>query len=162
MATVVQLASQGALVKMKGNLRPHEQPNRAMYASHEVIEWFKTTLPKAKSDGVIPGALKPSHQVAAKIHAFVVGEDMAGELEPHVMRPEDKAIWVIKTADVRLYGWFTDTCIFVIVCAALKNMLEEEKTLYDEMVQRSAAFREQLDLDHPKYVEGSLEDVCRV
>jgi len=162
MATVVELAKDGHLYKMKGNLRSHEVPERTMYASKEVITWFKETLKYAVSDQVIEGSLTPVQQAMSITHAFVSGDSLEEELEPHIMEPKDEGIWVIRTPDLRLYGWFWKPRIFILVSADIKANLEENKELYDEHVQTCCEFRKNLDLDEPKTEFGDLNHVAGI
>ena len=76
------------------------------------------------------------------------------------MKPEDHGIWSIRTHDLRLYGWFYEKAIFILAAIEEKQELKENPSKYDAAVSKCVKFRDELDLDEPKTIFGSWDDVC--
>jgi hypothetical protein len=65
----------------------------------------------------------------------------------------DEGVWELKTADVRLFGWFHQFDCFVGVVIDLKYRVQEYK-LYSGYMGEVIRFRDNLDLDEPKFIPG--------
>jgi hypothetical protein len=105
MATVQQLETRGELVGIEVELDPDEEPQRLIYALPSVIEWMDDVLPGLETDGYIPGANRPIEQAEAQFYSFVSGKTTF-EMPPHPMRPEEHGVWVLRTHDLRFFGFF--------------------------------------------------------
>lgn len=158
MASPSELVESKELVKMGGNLLPHEQPLRTMYALPGVKRWILEILPSIESDGHVPGALTPMQQAAVQVHDFIAGKNPEDWMVPKLLRPHKNAVWELRTPDLRLFGWFWRKRVFVL--SSIDSALNC-KTLsgYTPHINLADQMRERLALDEPKYIEGSLSDV---
>lgn len=113
MSTLEECVRANLLVKLGGNLRPHQQEHRLLVMGAEALKDMRERLPLMKTDGFIEGADSPLNQAAALIHLFISGEDF-DEPVPHQMSPLGQGVWRLRTADLRFDGWFPQTNFFVI------------------------------------------------
>lgn len=128
---------------------------RRLYAPPEVIEWMRTVLISAKTDGFTMGAASPKEQVAVLCHRFVAGHEFDWPV-PHPMRPEEAGIYRFRTDDVRLNGWFPEKCCFVIGSAGLKA---GHSTMGDdELRDQAITVRERLQVNGGAYLTGDYND----
>lgn len=158
MATAQQLEAQKILVSIEVELDPDEIPQRWIYGLPRVYDWMKNVLPGLETDGYIPGANRPDEQVDALLYSLISGRS-AFEMPPHSMDPEAHGVWELRTHDVRFFGFFWRKGVFIATAVDTKSNCEKHK-LYTGYRNECVFKRNQLDLDSPKFVEGSnLEDV---
>lgn len=157
MATLAELCERGELVMVGGGLEPYEQPMRLLYASPKVIDWFEHVLPDLEPV-IDEGRQSPLEQVHDLLHDYVVGADMSYWARSHSMTPEEQGFWELKSPDVRLFGWFVASCKFVIACSGSKADILTYG-LNEGYKNQAFWFRDQLDLDEPKYVLGDYSNV---
>ncbi len=152
MATLGYLALQGKLKKHDADLEAWEQPIRFVYFSLEADAWIANTLISAQSDH--GNNRSPFEQVEAMLHEFIVRKVIAYGSRYHPLDPIGHYVWELKTPDVRLIGWFARRGVFVVVCGRLKCELKPAK-LVSPCVNNVVWFRNQLDLDVPKWIVGA-------
>lgn len=157
MPTVSEALKTRVVVPIGGNLKPHQQPTRLLLTSQEVIEWMKAVLPKAKSDGVYPGAASPLEQAAGLFNRFVAGDDFQDPL-PHPMRPTEQGIYRLRTPDVRMDGWFPEKCCFVIGAIELTQNCKRQRGLDDQLRDLAINLRTTLQINNGTYLTGSYND----
>ena len=148
MATLATLASSGAIIRHDPNLEIDEQPVRFAYLSPAAQTWCLTVLPGMTRDRGRNET--PFEQV---LFEFTVGRPMAYDVAYKKLDPLGQHVWELKTADVRLIGWFARKGCFVIVCAEMKRQLRQAR-LYRPLIDATVAFRASLDLDLPKEITG--------
>jgi hypothetical protein len=128
-----------------------------LYLFPHVRDWMRDTLPDLEPF-FDHGRLSPIEQVDALLHDFIVDEDLAYYERSHSMRPETPGVWELKSPDIRLFGWFKSRRVFVVgeADSAFRCKQYELYTGYrNSVVWR----RENLDLDEPKFILGSYDDV---
>lgn len=157
MATVNELCETGDLIKIGGGLDADEQPERLLFAFPHVIEWLDTVLPDLEP-AFHEGKLDPIDQADDLMHDFVSGADFSFYEKSHSMEPREPGVWELKTADLRIFGWFASKSVFIV--AAIDTAFRcKQHGLYagyrNEVVWR----RGQLNLDEPKFIQGEYEDV---
>lgn len=152
MATLTTLVAGGSLVRYEADLDCDEQPARYVYLAREVDAWFSCGLPKSSMDR--DRQITPYEQVEQALYEFVVGRPLTYGYHYHPLNPIGHYVWELRTADVRLIGWFVRKATFLIVCGRLKRELLKPK-LYTPCVQQSLWFRNNLDLDVPKAITGA-------
>lgn len=157
MPTLEELAANGSLVRIGGNLRSYQQGMRRLYAVPEVVDWMRKVLPTATSDGHVLGASHPREQLMDLCNRFVSGEEMVAPL-PHPMRPNDLGIYRFKTADLRLNGWFPEKFCFVIGSIELKSNCVNDPSLDDALRDRAAHHRDALQANGGAYLLGDYHD----
>jgi len=151
MSTIVQLAADEALIKLDPGLGWREQEQRLIHAFPKVIGWLDEVLPGAASQWNIE--LSPAEQLDELLGCFCRGENLLYERQVRPLRHLGEGVWEIKTADLRLFGWFHARDCFI--CTAIDlAMRVKEINLYRGYAQEAVRMREALDLDEPKYIEG--------
>jgi hypothetical protein len=95
----------------------------------------------------------PQQQVDARLAGFVAGEPLAFNSEFNILRPWKHGVWELKTADVRIFGWFAKKDCFVGVVMHDATYVKAHD-LYQGLVGEVVRFRDSLDLDEPKFVKG--------
>lgn len=157
MSTLSELADGAQLVRLGGGLVPPEQSQGRLYAFPHVIEWFENVLPGLEAD-MGDGRQSPIEQLDDLIHDFVAGANLGYYERSHSMRPEDPGVWELKTPDLRLFGWFNARLTFVVaeIDTAFRCKTHGLYAGYRGSVVRR---RDALDLDEPKFITGTYDDV---
>ena len=155
MSTIDSLVLREKLIKIGGNLKSHQQPCRRLYSTTDVIEWIKTTLPEAQTDGYIETNYSPLEQVVKLVNLFVSGESFESPL-PHSMIPKENGIYRLRTTDVRLDGWFPLKASFIIGAIELKSDTVK-KGLDKKMIEKCISVRKELNLNE-EYLIGNYND----
>ena len=150
MATLEQLVALGKLKKHEPDLEANEQPVRFVYLSPDAAAWAEGPLQTANHIG---RNLSPYEQAELVLYNFVKGRPLAYGSGYHPLDPLPKWIWELKTADVRLIGWFARRATFVVACGAFKRNLLK-RAHYTPHIEHAVSFRHGLDLDPPKAVTG--------
>ena len=155
MATILELEKAGALFKYDAVLGRRQQEFRRLYASKRLMRWMQTDLMAAGSTWKIEST--PAEQLDAILNVFVSGEVLTFSDNFRPLRPIGESVWEIKTADVRIFGWFPMLDCFVGVVADLAQRVKEIG-LYAGYRGEVIRFRNKLDLDEPKFLPGELPD----
>jgi hypothetical protein len=156
MATLRELCQRRVLHMVDPQLSWREQQTRAVYATTEVMEWLVKELPNEVSNWNID--VFPEDQVAALIADFCAGKELHVVHQVRIIKHIDCGVWELKTADIRLFGWFH--CRDVFVCTGVDSAWRiKEQRLYSQYRDNSVAIRNTLDLDEPKHVTGSDYDL---
>jgi len=96
-------------------------------------------------------------QASALAEIFVSGETLTYSRQFKPLNHLGEGVWELKTADIRLFGWFPMRDVFVTYCADEAWRVKEYK-LYRGYVNEVVQFRNVLPLDEPKFVEGENPD----
>lgn len=156
MATIQELCRDRQLELLEVDLDPHELPQRLVYALPRVLIWMESTLPTLTTDGYVPGASTPTEQAENLLYQFIVGKPIKS-MPPKCMRPEGDGVWELRTHDLRFFGWFWRKSIFVV--SAIDTKARCLKGYYHGFRCQAERDRNNLDLDPPKFINGSLDDV---
>lgn len=150
MATLEHLVSIGKLKKHDPDLEHTEFPERHVYLAPGADAWFVSMLGNAMR---IRGRnLTPVEQVEQFLYDFVRGVPI-NHFQRKKLDPFGLHVWELKTADVRLFGWFARKKHFVVACGEMKmNLLAAN--LYKPHIAAVVSFRGCLDLDDPKTLTG--------
>lgn len=151
MATLAELDLVGSIFKIDPGLDPAVQPERLIYASPRLVHWIDQTLHQLVSDLGVESS--PLEQVGILFEEFCSGEELAVGPRFHVMRPAVASVWELKTPDIRIFGWFALRDHFV-ACAADTADRCKRHDLYSGYRTETINFRNQLDLNEPKFVAG--------
>ena len=154
MATLQRLAARGDLERVEVELGA-AQPFRLLYGSPRFIRWLGETAPQLKRDW--HGRLSPDEQLYDLLRRFLSGGRLEYGHDLHELEPLEHDVWELKTTDVRIFGWFPGKCEFVAVSADLKKSIMDSG-LYPGYRDEVVKFRDQLDLDEPKYQLGASYD----
>jgi hypothetical protein len=160
MATVVQLTDAGLLHKFDPVLDPDEQELRLLHTSDKLKGWLENALPNLTSQWDIETS--PLEQLDALIAIYAEGLPLVFERQFKAfhrkpIEPAGDGVWYLKTADLRVFGWFWKKDCFIGVVA---DTAERVKTypLYQGYRGEVIRFREALDLDEPKFIPGEDPD----
>ncbi len=151
MATVLELAEQGILVKYDPHLAPTVQELRQIFVTPNVRDWLTQQLPTMNSSWNLEAS--PLEQFDALAEEFCAGKVLKIDWQLKSLNHLGDGIWELKTADVRLFGWFPARDCFI---AADADTAERVKThnLYRGYSGQVARKRDQLALNEPKFVPG--------
>jgi hypothetical protein len=155
MATIMQLEKSGVLSKLDAQLSHRQQEFRCFYASQPLVHWFRNDLLAASSQHNIEQS--PAEQVDALLEVYCSGEELVYERSFRDIKPIGSGVWELKTADVRVFGWFCKRDVFVGVAADFKWRILQHR-LYAGYRDRVLRFIAGLDLDEPKCLIGGVED----
>ncbi|MBS1060739.1 hypothetical protein [Gluconobacter sp. Dm-44] len=123
---------------------------REIWATPNFLHWFGKELEQITPDD--PDDPTPIAQVYAKFHRFCEGRKMVYPHDIRNLRPVHKAVWELKTTDVRLFGWFPSRNCLILHSGADANFLhaasEEDRWLpYVDAIEQYI-----LELDNPAIV----------
>lgn len=155
MATLAALCGDdGPLFKLDPVLDPYDagaQEERLIYASQRFRDWILQTLPTLGSTWNLEEL--PDQQLDALFQVFTSGEMLTHVHQFKCLNPIGEGVWELKTADIRIFGWFHAMDCFVAVVADTKqNILDHG--LYAGYRGTVVHYRNQLNLDEPKFVVG--------
>jgi hypothetical protein len=157
MATLLELERQGFLVRYDPELEARVLEQRQLYLSKVAEKWLEKVLPNLESQWDTTES--PLEQVDDLLAKFSSGGPLSHGRQFHVMHPIAQGIWELKTADVRMFGWFVaKDCFILSNCESahrLKNTKPNQPSAYSRNVAAAASFRGILNLDEPKFLEGS-------
>lgn len=151
MATVVELDVRGDLCRYDPNLRAGEQEFRCLYGSPRFVGWVQNDLPNLGSTWGIDQS--PTEQFDAYMEIFASDEPLyfGWAFKPLVHLAD--GVWELKTADLRIFGWFSAKDCFIAYVADTKERIRLHR-FYNGYAQETLRFRTQLDLNEPKFVLG--------
>jgi len=164
MATSENLRSlevDGDLIKITVKLDPRQQVDRRIYVVPSVRDYMRDTLRGLPVTQM--SEFPPRVQVLNLLKKFISGGRLyygdGGEIRD--LKPLEYDVWELKTADMRLIGWFCMRDIFICTAIAEKFRLVENG-LYGAYIQEAVRTRNEMKLDEPKSIEGGLEYVISV
>jgi hypothetical protein len=109
-------------------------------------------LPTLQSDRNVE--TEPVGQFDDLVAVFCAGETLSYDTQFKPLNYVENGIWELKTADLRIFGWFPAKDCFIGVIADTKARILEYH-LYNAYANVEVApFRNQLDLNEPKFVAG--------
>lgn len=152
MSTLAELDQQGALHKLDPQLGPREQEERLIYASPKFAKWVADELPGLGSDRALE--VLPAGQLDALFADFTRGKALTYDHQFKPLHPRSESTWELKTADLRIFGWFACMDCFIAVVATTKAFILEHEGIVAGYVGEVVRFRNLLDLDPPKLIEG--------
>lgn len=153
MATIIQLTlpPEEKLVKLEAQLEAREQEFRAIYVSQKLRERLCNDLPAWRSQWNLSET--PQEQVSALVSRFISGEGLIFDYNFNVLHPYKDGVWELKTADVRLFGWF-HKCDCFVGAFIDETWRIKQHDLYAGYRGEVIRFRNALDLDEPKFIPG--------
>lgn len=151
MATLSELITAGDLHKYDPELPPDELELRMFLASERMAKWVVETLPGLECDQ--DRQLTPEQEFSALMENFCGGTVLEIPRDFHPMRPVGQGIWELRTIDLRFFGWFPVKDVFIAVSAHTAKRVKD-LDIYPGLVSEAATFRDRLNLDPPKFIEG--------
>lgn len=155
MSTIPNLILAGSLLKIDAELNYDEQEVRCIYATPRAAGWLTQTLPVLVSKWDLE--VTPQEQIADLLGLFCSGGKLEHGRRFHCLQPIGSGIWELKTPDTRLFGFFHRQDCFILTDADDATRVKKVG-LYRGYVEQGVRFREALDLDEPKHIEGDKPD----
>lgn len=151
MATVLELGDAQLLFKLDPELEPQEQEWRCIYLSPRLRAWIGDELPtlEAKWESEIDCV----QQLDAFVEVYCSGERLNLPEHLHPIAHVKDGIWVLKTPDLRIFGWFHAKDCFIGWRAEHADHVKKHD-LYHGLAGETAHFRDQLELTEPKFIPG--------
>lgn len=151
MATVLELVLVQKLFKVDAALEPTEQEWRMVHASPRFKERLDDDLLHWESQW--QQELSPAQQLDALLEQFCSGETLTYEWRFRPLNHIKDGIWELKTPDLRIFGWFWKIDCFI--ASAIDTAFKVKSyNLYAGYAGEAERFRDQLDLNEPKFVPG--------
>lgn len=159
MATLEELERTNRLSRYRPKRLKRDQfEERQLWFYSEAVEWLMNEV--SGMEPFYSGDLRPSLQANALLKQFVLGEPFEHKRMFWKMRPDTKDVFELKTADLRMFGWFVRPKVFVVAEYATFEQTHAAKGIHEYYRDRVVAKREALPLDDPKCVVGAgPEDV---
>ena len=146
------MIADGLLLRWEVVLSPRQQIERVLLLVPRLHDRLDEALAVGSTWNIEE---TPAQQLDALTAVLVSGEPLAfgWQFKPLLYVPNLDGVWYLKTADVRLFGWFPCRDYFIatsVVVADLAKRLHLDRP-FGEEVER---VREALPLDEPKFVPG--------
>lgn len=155
MATLIELIDRGELLKLDANLGLREMENRRIYALPRFAKWVQKDLPLLGSTWNIE--LQPDEQLDDLTHMFCSGKALPVGHRFKCLTHLGDGIWELKTADLRVFGWFYRKDVF-IACDGVDKETVKRHNSYAGYSKQAVRFRDALDLDGMQFISGSNPD----
>lgn len=151
MATILELEESGQLVRVDASLGPKEFENRRIFLLAETVLRATELCESMESEWDIETT--PAEQLDELFYHFMSGGVLDFPKQFHDLQHVRDGIWQLKTADLRLFGWFASKDCFI--CAYVVNANELKRGLpYSGYCEQTWFKRQNLDLDEPKFIPG--------
>ena len=155
MATILHLRHANRLFKFDPELEPPAQQFRTIDLSPRFVDWAANVLPTLGSIWNIE--TQPLAQFDDFTANFCSGEPLTFDRQFHPIQHVAQGVWMLKTADLRLFGWFHQLDNFIAVCGDQAEHVKQHD-LYYGYAGEVGRFRDGLDLDAPKFLPGGNPD----
>ncbi|KRR21398.1 hypothetical protein CQ14_07045 [Bradyrhizobium lablabi] len=152
MATVIDLVGRGDLFKLDPQLDHPQQEMRRIYAGPKLRTWIENDLPGLVSDRNVESL--PIQQFDEFVALFCSGDTLTYDQHFKPLNHVEDGIWELKTTDLRIFGWFPQKDCFVGVIGDTKRRIIDYGLYGPYAKVEVTPFRNQLDLDPPKFVPG--------
>src|ERR1700733_4902519 len=123
MATVIELALQGVLTKLDVELDDGAQELRRIYMGPKLVAWVRGDLLTLESDRNVE--TEPLGQFDDLTTVFCAGDTLTYDHQFKPLTYVEDGIWELKTADLRIFGWFPEKDCFIGVIADTKARILE-------------------------------------
>jgi hypothetical protein len=161
MATLDILLMRQALVRILVPTR--EAKLRWIYGFPAFQSWLATDLPNLTA-GRLKAADPPGEQVDNILYRWITGKEIIYSRQFQDLMPMVDEVWEMKTADIRIFGWMYQPRKFIAVFGDYADLYKgKNKTRsYEDARRRVKAERTALDLDEPKFVTGTFDELVSV
>lgn len=151
MATLASLRADGLVLDWEVPLGPRQPRDRVLLLLPLLVPRLEAKLTEGSTWNIEEN---PAQQLDALTLSFVAGEELCFERQFNSMSYYKDGVWYLKTADVRLFGWFPQKDFFLAASVAIA---EEAKrlNLYRPIADEVVRYRNQLALDEPKFIRGN-------
>ncbi|HEY2527040.1 MAG TPA: hypothetical protein VGJ20_03665 [Xanthobacteraceae bacterium] len=152
MATLTTLITDGSLLRWEVILLPRQQIDRMLLLVPPLRDRLDAALAVGSTWNIEE---TPAQQLDSLTAVFVSGEPLAFGWQFKALGrvPHLDGVWYLKTADVRLFGWFPCRDGFIATSVGLTEQTKRLH-LYRPFGEEVVRIREALPLDEPKYIPG--------
>jgi hypothetical protein len=155
MATLIELERREELIRLDPQPGPRVMEIRRVYLLPRAVELL-SRVPEMEPKWDTEDA--SIEQLDALIELFCSGEPLAIGRQFKRLHHRHDGIWELKTADLRLFGWFPQIdCFLMTACDQAERV--KKVPLYDGYCNEAARCRDLLDLDPPKFIPGDDPNV---
>jgi hypothetical protein len=162
MATLDILLGRQALVRI---LVPvgREPKLRWIYSFPRFQDWLANELPSL-TPGRLQAADPPDEQVDSFLYRWITGKDIIYSRQFQDLMPMTDEVWEIKTADTRIFGWMHQPRKFIAVFGDYADLYKGRNRTrsYEDAKRKVIRDRNNLDLDEPKFVSGTFDELVSV
>ena len=151
MATLLELDNAGSVFRIDPALGPREQESRRIYVLPELQRWLQDELLALGSTWKIEQS--PQEQLDALVAIYCSGDTLTYNWHFRPLNNLGDGIWEMKTADLRVFGWFPNKDDFIGVSANLTDQIKRLH-MYRPYCEEAIRRRDELDLDEPKFIQG--------
>jgi hypothetical protein len=159
------LLSRQALVRI---LVPTDGESRLrfIYGLPGFQSWLQNDLPKLRT-GTLKADQSPEEQVDNILYRWITGKPIIYTRQFQDLMPRSDEVWEMKTADIRIFGWMYRPLKFIAVFGEHADLYKGSKgrrpvLSYEDARRRVMIERNSLDLDEPKYVTGTFDELVSV
>jgi hypothetical protein len=155
MSTIKALVNAKQLIRVSLRLYRGELENRMFYALPAFVTWLEEELPQLAA--LDDKDVSPSEQFRILLRDYLIGRPLNLSRDYRRLKPGEKDVFELKTADLRVFGWFYRQDIFI---ASFGDSMERVKThgLYDGYRDETVRLRAALPLDEPRWLVNAKED----
>jgi hypothetical protein len=122
-----------------------------LYAAPRFEKWVLETLPTLHSSWNLE--LTPQLQLDEFLINYAIGHPLTFRRQFQPIRYRGSGVWELKTADVRVFGWFYRKDQFVALIGD-EAWRVKKHNLYAGYAGEVVRFRDSLKLNEPSYVKG--------
>ena len=123
-----------------------------LHAGPKLVAWIQDDLPDLESTWKIEQS--PAEQLDDLMQVFCSGEPLTVGWQFKSLVHLADGVWELKTADLRIFGWFHQKDCFIAVIADTADRTKQYKLYAPYARVEVVGFRDALDLDPPKFVPG--------
>ncbi len=157
MATVLDLCAGNVppLHRVDPGFEGADQEFRCIAVVTALKGWIENDLPNLAS--ALGLQLSPQEQLFALVDIFCSDQELSFGHHFKPLRCRGQGVWELRTDDLRVFGWFPLKDHFIAVAANDATFIKEHR-LYEGYIGSVVHFRDHLDLDEPKYIQGENPD----
>lgn len=134
MPTPDQLSQAGLLKLWPHRLALGRPVVRNVYVSIQAEKWIIDNVKNAVSDGVFSGVEAPREQLADIFRRVLTGERI-DKFRPKTLCEHPDWIHELRTADLRIFGWFWRTTHFIVSSVEFKHRLSSKEVTYEGHIE---------------------------
>jgi len=160
MATFDRLIEQKTLIRVTVQLSRDQFHERKFYALPACLKWMRDEVPKMNA-GRLASAFTPGEQLNERLRQWMSGDPMRYGRMFHDLQPASDAVWELKTADLRIFGWMYRDREFIGTHGAYADDFKEptKRRNYSDERRAVVAARDSLPLDGVKFVTGDFDEL---
>lgn len=152
MSTLEELVEAEAISRIEVEIGLREQPMRLLYGTPGFVGWLREILAGAQPNNRL-GEATPAEQIDQLFYHFLTGSPLIHMRQFRFIRAEKSAVWELKTADTRIFGWFLKKDCFVCVFGNWTDTVKDHD-LYRGYRIAIRRLRRELGVDDNLCVQG--------